>query len=57
MGVGKGKGHIVGPVCNQFASFSFHINQANDSWDRAISIIDLEKFKFKVVGEVTGESI
>ena len=33
MGVVKGQGHIISPVPNWFASFLFHINWTNSSWD------------------------
>ena len=55
MDVNKGKGHIVGPVSYQFASFSFHINQTNNSRHTAISKFDLEKSKVKVMSEVRGK--
>ena len=45
MGVVKGKGHTIGPVSYQLTSFSFHINQTNNSGDRAISKFDLETSK------------
>ena len=47
---------VVGPVSNWFASLSFHINHANNSWDSAISKYDLEKFKVNVMGEVKVQS-
>ena len=47
--------HIVILITNWFASFSFHINETNNSWDRAISKFDLAKPKFKVLGEVKGQ--
>ena len=34
---GQRESHIVAPASNWFASFLFHINQTNNSWDRAIS--------------------
>ena len=43
------------PVSNQRTSFSFHINQTNNSWNRAISKFDLETSKVKVMSEVKGE--
>ena len=48
MGVVKGKGHIVCPVSNWFASFLFHINQTNNSWDRAISKFDHENSRSRL---------
>ena len=33
MGVLKEQSHLVVPVSNWFASFSFHMNQTNNSWD------------------------
>ena len=42
MGVVKGQCHTVGPVSCQLTSFSFHINQTNNSRDTAISKFDLE---------------
>ena len=33
MGVVKGQGHTIGPVSYQLLSFSFHINQTNNSWE------------------------
>ena len=35
MGVAKGQGHTMGPVSYQLTSFSFHINQTNNSWDKS----------------------
>ena len=43
--------HIVSPVSYWLASFSFHINQTNNSWDTAISKFDLEISKVKVMSE------
>ena len=54
MGVVKGQGHTIGPVSYQLNSISFHINQTNNSWDRAISKFDLETSKVKVMSEVKG---
>ena len=34
---------------------SFHINQTNNSWERAISKFDLETSKVKVMSEVKGQ--
>ena len=51
MGVVKGQGHIVGSVSNWFISFSFHINQTNNSWDTVISKFELEKSTINVMGE------
>ena len=36
-------------------SFSFHVNQAPHSWDKAISDSDLETPKVKVMGVVKGQ--
>ena len=55
MGVVKGQCHTVGPVSYQLTSFSFHINQTNNSWDTAISKFDLETSKDKVMREVKGQ--
>ena len=55
MGVVKGQGHTIGPVSYELTSFSFHINQSNNSWDRAISKFDLETSKVKVMSEVKGQ--
>ena len=55
MSVVKGQVHTIGPVSYQFTSFSFHINQINNSWERAISQFDLETFKVKVMSEVKGQ--
>ena len=55
MGVVKGQGHTIGPVSYQLTSFSFHINQTNNSWDRAILKFDLETSKVKVTSEVNGQ--
>ena len=33
MGVVKGQHHTIGPVSYQLISFSFHINQTNNSWE------------------------
>ena len=52
MGIDKGQ---LGPVPNWFASFLFHINQTNISWDTAISNLTL-KCKVKVKSEVKGQS-
>ena len=52
LGVVKGQGHTIGPVSYYFASFLFHINQTNNSWDTAISKFDLETSKVKVMSEV-----
>ena len=52
MGVVKGQGDTVGSVSYQFASFSFHIKQTNNSWDTAISNFDLETSKVKVMSKV-----
>ena len=45
----------VRPVPYQFASFSFHIYQTNNSWDTAVAKFDLETSKVKVMTEVKGE--
>ena len=55
MRVVKGKCHTVGPVSYQLTSFSFHINQTNNSWDTAILKLDLESSKVKVMSEVKGQ--
>ena len=47
--------HIVSPVSYWLASFSFHINQTNNSWDTAISKFDLEISKVKVMSEAKGQ--
>ena len=46
---------IVDPVSNWFSSFSFHINQSENSWHGPISKFDLEKFKVKVMSELKGQ--
>ena len=51
MGVIKGQGHTVGQVSYQFASFSFHINQTNNSLDTAILKFNLETSKVKIMRE------
>ena len=56
MGVVKGQGHTIDPVSYQLTSFSFHINQTNNSGDRAILKFDLETSKVKVMSEVKGQS-
>ena len=38
-----GQGHILYPVSNRCASFSFHINRTSHSWDMAKIMFDLEK--------------
>ena len=43
----KGERHILYPVSNQCASFSFHINRTNHSWDMAKIVFDLEKTHLK----------
>ena len=55
MGVVKGQGHTIGPVSYQLTSFLFHINQTNNSGDRAILKFDLETSKVKVMSEVKGQ--
>ena len=55
MGVVKGQGHTVGPVSYLFASFSFYINQANNSRDTAISKFDPETPRDNVMSGVKGE--
>ena len=55
MGVVKGQGHTISPVSYQLTSFSFHINQTNNSGDRAISKFDLETSKVKVMSEDKGQ--
>ena len=49
------KDHKVGPVSYSFASFSFHINQTNDSWDTAILKLNLETSKIKIMSDVKGQ--
>ena len=56
MGVVKRHDHVVSPVSNWFTSFLLHINQTNNSWNKAISKFDLEISKVKVKGEVKGQS-
>ena len=55
MGVVKGQCHTVGPVSYQLTSFSFHINQIDNSLNTAISKFDLETSKVKVLSEVKGQ--
>ena len=55
MGVVKGQCRTVSPVSYQLTSFSFHINQTNNSWDTAISKFDLETSKVNVMSEVKGQ--
>ena len=55
MGVVNDQGHIVSPVSYQCASFSFHINQTNNSWDTAILKFDPETSQVKVMSEVKGQ--
>ena len=55
IGVAKRQCRTVGLVSYQLTSFSFHINQTNNSWDRAISKFDLETSKVKVMSEVKGQ--
>ena len=55
MGVVKEQCHTVSPVSYQLTSFSFHIDQTNNSWDTAISKFDLETSKVKVMSEVKGQ--
>ena len=55
MGVIKCQSHIVSPVSYQFASFLFHINQTNNSWDTAVSKFVLEASNVKVMSEVKGQ--
>ena len=43
MGEVKGQDHIIHPVSNWCASFSFHINRTNHSWDMSNWVFDLEK--------------
>ena len=54
-GVVKGQGHAVGPISYYLTSFSFHINQTNNSRERALSKFDLETSKVKVMSEVKGK--
>ena len=51
MDVIKGQSHIISPVSYLLDSFSFHINQTNNSRDTAISKFDLEISKVKVMSE------
>ena len=53
MGVVKGQGHTIGPVSYRLTSFSFNINQTNNSGDRAIS--KFETSNVKVMSEVKGQ--
>ena len=55
MGVVKGQGHTICPVPYELTSYSFNINQINNSGDRAISKFDLETSKVKVMSEVKGQ--
>ena len=55
MGVVKGQGHTIGPVSYKLTSFSFHINETNNSGDRAILKFYLETSKVKVMSEVKGQ--
>ena len=55
MGVVKGQGHTIGLVSYQLTSFSFHINQTNNSGDTAIFKFDLETSKVKVMSEAKGQ--
>ena len=55
MGVVEGQCRTVRPVSYQLTSFSFHINQTNNSWDTAISKFDLETSKVQVMSEVKGQ--
>ena len=55
MGVVKRQGHTISPVPYQLTSFSFHINQINNSGDRAILKFDLETSKVKVMREVKSQ--
>ena len=54
MGVVKGQGHTICQVSYLLTSFLFHINQTNNSWDKAISKFDLETSKINVKTEVKG---
>ena len=51
MDMDKGQVHAVGPLYYQFASFSFHINQTNDSRDAAI----FEIWPWNIYGQGCGE--
>ena len=55
MGMVMGQCHTVNPESYQLTSFSFHINQTNNSWDIAISKFDLETFNVNVMSEVKGK--
>ena len=55
MGVVMGQCHTVSPVSYQLTSFSFYINQTNNSLDTAISKFDLETSKVNVMSEVKGQ--
>ena len=55
MAVVKGQCHTICPVSYYLTSFSFHINQTNNSRDRAISKFDFETSKVKVMSEVKGQ--
>ena len=52
---GQRAGHTICPVSYQLTSFSFHINQTNNSGDRAILKSDLETSKVKVMNEAKGQ--
>ena len=54
-GCGQRQGHTIGSVSYQLPSFSFHINQTNNSGDRAILKFNLETSKVKVMSEVKGQ--
>ena len=43
MGEVKGQCHIVNPASNRCASFLFHVNGTNHSWDATKRTFDLEK--------------
>ena len=50
----KGHGHMVGQISNWFASFSFHINQINNSWKQLFWYLNL-KSKVKVIDEIKSQ--
>ena len=55
MVVVKGQDYTISPVAYQLTLFSFHINQTNNSGDRAIWKFDVETAKVKVMSEVKGQ--
>ena len=55
MGVVKGNVIQSAQYHDQPTSFSFHINQTNNSWETVISKFDFETSKVKVMSEVKGQ--